>query len=87
MARNSLGDLIQAPAYLWRGQDEWQCFQGEVKYETLGLNDHEFEHIYHIDMMDPSGGFLPRILQVGINDSSLELQSKLDAECAQLVED
>jgi hypothetical protein len=37
-------------------------------------------------MTDPSGGFLPGILQVGIDDSLLKLQSKLDAECAQLVE-
>lgn len=64
----------------------WQCFHGEVKYGTFGLNDHEFEHIYRIDVTDPSGGFLPGILQVGIDNSSLELQSKLDAECAQLVE-
>jgi hypothetical protein len=41
------------------------------------------------DVMDPaaSGGFLPCVLQVGINDSSLELQAWLDEEYGQLLED
>ena len=36
---------------------------------------------------DPAGGFLPGVLQVGIDDSSLELQARLDEEYAQLLED
>ncbi|KAL5534789.1 hypothetical protein ACEPAG_1253 [Sanghuangporus baumii] len=38
-------------------------------------------------VMDPKGGFLPGVLQVGIDDSSLELQEKLDEEYERLCED
>src|SRR6266550_9605967 len=55
--------------------------------ETFGLNDKEFEHNYRVDVTDPAGGFLPGVLQVGIDDSSLELQAKLDEEYNQLVQD
>jgi DNA-directed RNA polymerase II subunit RPB1 len=40
-----------------------------------------------VDVTLAAGGFLPGVLQVGIDDSSLELQSKLDEEFTQLVED
>ena len=43
--------------------------------ETFHLNNWEFEHNYWVDVMDPAGRFLPGVLQVGINDSSLELQA------------
>ena len=46
--------------------------------KTFGLNDTDFEHRYRVDVTDPSGGFLPSVLQVGIDDSSLELQRRLD---------
>ncbi len=36
---------------------------------------------------DPSGGILPGVLQVGLDDSSLELQAQLDEEFAQLSDD
>jgi hypothetical protein len=36
---------------------------------------------------DPFGGFLPSMLQVGLDDSSLELQVKLDEVFGQLVDD
>jgi DNA-directed RNA polymerase II subunit RPB1 len=82
--RNSLGDLIQ----LVYGEDGMDgAFIEKQNIETFGLNDREFEHIYRIDVTDPAGGFLPGVLQVGIDDSSLELQSKLDEEYARLVED
>jgi DNA-directed RNA polymerase II subunit RPB1 len=82
--RNSLGDLIQ----LVYGEDGMDgAFIEKQTIETFGLNNREFEHIYRIDVMDPSGGFLPGVLQVGIDDSSLELQAKLDEEYARLVED
>jgi DNA-directed RNA polymerase II subunit RPB1 len=35
----------------------------------------------------PVGGFLPGVLQVGLDDSSLDLQVKLDEKFSQLVED
>ena len=55
--------------------------------ETFGLNDCNFEHNYHVDVTDAAGGFLPGVLQVGVDDSSLELQAKLDEEYTRLVAD
>ena len=82
--RNSLGDLVQ-----WiYGEDGMDgAFIEKQTIETFGLNDREFEHNYRVDVMDPAGGFLPGVLQVGVDDSSLELQVKLDEEYGRLVED
>ncbi|KAJ3531878.1 hypothetical protein NM688_g7508 [Phlebia brevispora] len=55
--------------------------------ETFALANREFEHDYRVDVTDPSGGFLPGVLQVGLDDSSLELQNKLNEEFGQLSED
>lgn len=82
--RNSLGDLIQF-VYGEDGMDG--AFIEKQNIETYALNNREFEHDYRVDVTDPSGGFLPGVLQVGIDDSSLELQAKLDEEFAQLSED
>ncbi|KAI0932934.1 DNA-directed RNA polymerase II subunit rpb1, variant 2 [Taiwanofungus camphoratus] len=82
--RNSLGDLIQF-VYGEDGMDG--AFIERQNIETFALNDREFEHDYRVDVTDPSGGFLPGVLQVGLDDSSLELQAKLDEEFAQLAED
>lgn len=82
--RNSLGDLIQF-VYGEDGMDG--AFIERQSIKTFGLNNREFEHRYRVDVTDPKGGFLPGVLQVGIDDSSLELQEKLDEEYTQLVED
>ncbi|KAJ8509443.1 hypothetical protein ONZ45_g8381 [Pleurotus djamor] len=82
--RNSLGDLIQF-VYGEDGMDG--AFIEKQNIETFGLNNAQFEHNYRVDVTDPVGGFLPGVLQVGIDDSSLELQSKLDEEYAQLCAD
>jgi DNA-directed RNA polymerase II subunit RPB1 len=82
--RNSLGDLVQF-VYGEDGMDG--AFIEKQNIETFGLNDKEFEHNYRVDVTLSAGGFLPGVLQVGIDDSSLELQSKLDEEFARLVED
>lgn len=82
--RNSLGDLVQW-VYGEDGMDG--AFIEKQTIETFGLNDREFEHNYRVDVTDPAGGFLPGVLQVGVDDSSLELQVKLDEEYARLVED
>ncbi|KAI0042209.1 beta and beta-prime subunits of DNA dependent RNA-polymerase [Auriscalpium vulgare] len=82
--RNSLGDLIQF-VYGEDGMDG--AFIERQHIDTFDLNDREFEHNYRVDVTDPSGGFLPGVLQVGIDDSSLELQNQLDEEYQQLVED
>ncbi|PCH33167.1 RNA polymerase II large subunit [Wolfiporia cocos MD-104 SS10] len=82
--RNSLGDLVQF-VYGEDGMDG--AFIERQNIETFALNNREFEHNYRVDVTDPSGGFLPGVLQVGLDDSSLDLQSKLDEEYAQLVED
>ncbi|KAG6899798.1 DNA-directed RNA polymerase II subunit rpb1 [Termitomyces sp. T159_Od127] len=82
--RNSLGDLIQF-VYGEDGMDG--AFIEKQTIETFGLSDKEFEHNYRVDVTDPAGGFLPGVLQVGIDDSSLDLQSRLDEEYARLLED
>ncbi|KAF5365354.1 hypothetical protein D9757_013779 [Collybiopsis confluens] len=82
--RNSLGDLIQF-VYGEDGMDG--AFIEKQSIDTFSLNDREFEHNYRVDVTDPAGGFLPGVLQVGIDDSSLELQKKLDEEYDQLVSD
>ncbi|KIK60686.1 hypothetical protein GYMLUDRAFT_43543, partial [Collybiopsis luxurians FD-317 M1] len=79
--RNSLGDLIQF-VYGEDGMDG--AFIKKQNIDMFSLNDQKFEHNYCIDVTDPAGGFLPGILQVGIDDSSLELQKKLDKEYKQL---
>ncbi|KAJ2926883.1 hypothetical protein H1R20_g10219, partial [Candolleomyces eurysporus] len=82
--RNSLGDLIQF-VYGEDGMDG--AFIEKQGIETFGLSNKEFEHKYRVDVMDPSGGFMPGVLQVGVDDSSMELQAKLDEEFARLSED
>ncbi|KAI6111259.1 RNA polymerase 2 [Pisolithus sp. B1] len=57
------------------------------RIDAFGLSNREFEHKYRVDVSDKEGGFLPGVLQIGINDSSLELQAKLDEEYARLVQD
>ena len=82
--RNSLGDLIQF-VYGEDGMDG--AFIERQNIETFALNDVQFEHDYRVDVTDPSGGFLPGVLQVGLDDSSSDLQAKLDEEFDQLKED
>jgi DNA-directed RNA polymerase II subunit RPB1 len=82
--RNSLGDVLQF-VYGEDGMDG-ACIERQ-RIETFHLSDLEFEHNYRVDVTDPAGGFLPGVLQVGIDDSSLELQARLDEEYAQLLED
>ncbi|KAE9397231.1 beta and beta-prime subunits of DNA dependent RNA-polymerase [Gymnopus androsaceus JB14] len=73
-------------------EDVMVCYDGTVR-NSLGdliqfvYGEDEFEHNYRVDVTDPTGGFLPGVLQVGIDDSSLELQKKLDEEYDQLVAD
>ena len=57
------------------------------KLLKLLASDRDFEHNYRVDVTDAAGGFLPSVLQVGVDDSSLELQAKLDEEYARLVAD
>ncbi|THH07234.1 hypothetical protein EW146_g9383 [Bondarzewia mesenterica] len=82
--RNSLGDLIQF-VYGEDGMDG--AFIERQHIDTYGLNNQDFDRNYRVDVTDPMGGFLPGVLQVGIDDSSLELQMKLDEEYHQLSED
>jgi DNA-directed RNA polymerase II subunit RPB1 len=58
-----------------------------IERQNIDTFSKEFEHNYRVDVTDPVGGFLPGMLQVGLDDSSLELQVKLDEEFAQLVDD
>jgi len=82
--RNSLGDLIQ----IVYGEDGMDGAFIECQYiDTSGFNNKDFEDTYCVDVTDPARGFLPGVLQVGLDDNSLELQAKLDEEYKQLVED
>ena len=66
--QNSLGDLVQ---WIYGKDGMGSTYIEKQTIETFGSNDCEFEHNYHVDVMDPVGGFLPSV--------SLELQVKLDA--------
>ena len=81
---NSLRDLIRFIYYSEDGMDG--AFIEQQKIDTFGMSDKEFEHQYQVDVTD-KGGFLPGVLQIGIDDSSLELQAKLDEEYGRLVQD
>ncbi|KAI0271722.1 RNA polymerase II large subunit [Gloeopeniophorella convolvens] len=82
--RNSLGDVLQF-VYGEDGMDG--AYIERQRIDTFPISDSEFERTFRVDVTDPHGGFLPGVLQVGIDDSSLELQGRLDEEYAQLVED
>ncbi|KAH8822372.1 beta and beta-prime subunits of DNA dependent RNA-polymerase [Flagelloscypha sp. PMI_526] len=82
--RNSLGDLVQF-VYGEDGMDG--AFIEKQRYEIYAISDREFEHRYRVDVTDPAGGFMPGQLQVGVDDSSIELQEKLDEEWGRLCED
>ena len=82
--RNSLGDLIQF-VYGEDGMDG--AFIEKQTIETFGLSNKEFEHDYRVDVTDPAGGFMENVLQAGLDDSSLEVQAKLDEEYGRLVDD
>ncbi|KAI0311763.1 beta and beta-prime subunits of DNA dependent RNA-polymerase [Amylostereum chailletii] len=82
--RNSLGDLLQF-VYGEDGMDG--AFIERQHIDTFSLKDRDFEYSYRVDVTDPQGGFMPGVLQMGIDDSSLELQAKLDEEYEQLIED
>ena len=84
MVWNSLRDLIQF-IYGEDGMDG--AFIEKQNIDTFSLNNNQFKHNYQVDVTDPMGGFLPSVLQVGLNDSSLELQAHLDEEYKQLLED
>jgi RNA polymerase Rpb1, domain 5/RNA polymerase Rpb1, domain 6 len=73
--RNSLGDLI---IY---GEGRMDGAFIELQYiETFSVSDKEFEHNYRVNITNPAAGFLPGVVQVGLDDSSAELQALLDEE-------
>jgi DNA-directed RNA polymerase II subunit RPB1 len=84
-ARNSLGDLVQ---FVYDEDRMDGAFIERQHIDTFAL-DHKklFEHNYRVDVTDPTRGFLSGVLRVGLDDSSLEPQAKLDDEFAQLAED
>ncbi|KAJ6573844.1 DNA-directed RNA polymerase II, subunit 1 [Mycena vulgaris] len=82
--RNSLGDLIQF-VYGEDGMDG--AFIEKQNVDTFALNHEQFKRNYRVDVTDGKTGFAPGTLQVGVDDSSLELQARLDEEYNQLSED
>jgi DNA-directed RNA polymerase II subunit RPB1 len=79
--RNSLGDLIQ---FIYEEDGMDGALNECQSIKKFGINDREFKHRYRVDVTDAKSGFLPGISQVGVDDSSLELQQKLDAEYDQI---
>ena len=74
------------PVHLrWRW-DGWCIHQVAEDWHVQDVSK-EFKHQYQVDVTDKEGGFLPGVLQIGIDDSSLELQAKLDKEYRHLVQD
>ena len=63
------------------------AFTQQQKIKTFGMSDKEFEHNYQVNVTDKEGGFLLGVLQIGIDDCSLELQAKLDEEYVCLIND
>ncbi|KAK7040592.1 DNA-directed RNA polymerase subunit [Favolaschia claudopus] len=82
--RNSLGDLIQF-VYGEDGMDG--AFIEKQNVDTFACSDAAFRHDYKVDVTDGKSGFAHGVLQLGLDDNSLELQAKLDEEYAQLLED
>jgi hypothetical protein len=78
--RNSLGNLI----IYGEGRTDGAFIESQY-IETFG--DKEFEPNYQVDITKPAAGFLPGAVQVGLDNSSAELQALLDEEHSQLVED
>ncbi|MBW0472812.1 hypothetical protein O181_012527 [Austropuccinia psidii MF-1] len=82
--RNSLGDIVQF-VYGEDGIDG-----GTVEYQQLDsvrLSNQQFDKKFRVDVTDPRLAYKPGVLQVGLDDNSLALQSILDAEWNQLCED
>ncbi|KAF7371316.1 DNA-directed RNA polymerase subunit [Mycena sanguinolenta] len=82
--RNSLGDVIQF-VYGEDGMDG--AFIEKQDVPTFACADSAFQHDYRVDVMDGENGFMAGVLEPKLYDSSLELQTKLDEEYAQLLED
>ncbi|CAR28521.1 ZYRO0F05918p [Zygosaccharomyces rouxii] len=83
--RNSLGNIIQ---FIY-GEDGMDAAHIEKQaVETIGGSDRNFERRYRIDLLNPDYSLDPSLLESGseiIGD--LKLQSLLDEEYKQLVED
>ncbi|EJD55108.1 beta and beta-prime subunits of DNA dependent RNA-polymerase [Auricularia subglabra TFB-10046 SS5] len=79
--RNSLGDLIQF-IYGEDGMDG--AFIERQTIESFHIDNKRFEVKYRVDVTDPMLGFRHGVLAVGLDDSSPELQLKLDEEFDQL---
>lgn len=82
--RNSLGDILQ----FMYGEDGIDgAFIERQSVATYHLSNAAFERKYRVDVTDPKYDFHPGVLHAGLEDHSLELQNKLDAEYEQLRKD
>ncbi|KAF8187975.1 beta and beta-prime subunits of DNA dependent RNA-polymerase [Mycena galopus ATCC 62051] len=82
--RNSRGDIIQF-VYGEDGMDG--AFIERQTIDTFALNDEEFRHNYHLDVMDEKSGSGGGVLPSCQDGELLQLQTKLDEEYKQLAED
>lgn len=82
--RNSLGDIVQ---FIY-GEDGLDG--GHVENQTLesvSMNNDKFESTYRVDMMDPEWTFKKGVLQVGLDEGTIEVQALLDEEYQELCDD
>ncbi|KAH8921889.1 beta and beta-prime subunits of DNA dependent RNA-polymerase [Atractiella rhizophila] len=82
--RNSLGDVVQF-VYGEDGMDGAMLEFQNIDYVRLKNDD--FDRMYKVDVMDPAWRFKEGTLQIGLADSSIDLQALLDEEYRQLLED
>jgi DNA-directed RNA polymerase II subunit RPB1 len=82
--RNSLGDIVQF-AYGEDGMDG-AAMENQI-LDAIRLSNDRFERRYRVDVMDPRWDFREGVLQIGLVDKTVDVQSRLDEEYRQLLED
>ena len=82
--RNSLGDIVQF-VYGEDGMDGAAVENQTV--EPVRMSNAKFENTYRVDVMDPEWAFKKGMLQIGLDEGTVEVQAMLDEEYEQLCED
>ena len=82
--RNSLGDIVQF-VYGEDGMDGAAVENQTI--EPVRMSNAKFENTYRVDVMDPEWAFKKGMLQIGLDEGTVEVQAMLDEEYEQLCED
>ena len=82
--RNASGDILQF-VYGEDGMDA--AFMENQTLHGNRLDDQAFEDKYRVDVLDPRARFPSKVVQVGIDATSADLQELLDEEWARLLDD